>query len=75
VKSASKDGRQPADVAFLAMTHFKLGQREKAQALLGELRQLMKQRQALVEKLPPWSGNAEAQGFLREAEELITGKR
>jgi WD40 repeat protein/serine/threonine protein kinase len=67
LNSASRPARQPTDVAFLAMAHFKLGQKEKAQALLGELRQLMKQ--------PAGSGNKEAQGFLREAEALIVGKR
>jgi len=67
LNSASKAGRQPADVAFLAMANFKLGQKDKSQTLLGELRQLMKQ--------PKWSGNGEAQGFLREAEELLAGKK
>jgi hypothetical protein len=64
--SASKEGRHPADIAFLTMAHFKLGQKDKAQALVGELGQLMKK--------PQWSGNAEAQGFLREAEDLLAGK-
>ena len=49
------------------MVYYKLGQQEKAHALLAKLRQVMKQ--------PAWSGNAEAQGFLREASELIEGKR
>jgi eukaryotic-like serine/threonine-protein kinase len=67
INSHSQAGRLPADVAFLALVHFKLGQKEKAQALIGELRQLMKQ--------PQWCNNAEAQGFLHEAEELLSSKK
>jgi hypothetical protein len=48
------------------MTHQQLGHREEAQATLGRLREVMKQ--------PYWEKNAEAQGFLREAEQLIEGK-
>jgi len=66
-KLNSVSGRQLADVSFLAMANFKLGQKEKAEAFLVQLRQLMKQ--------PAWPGNAEAQGFVREAEELLAGKR
>jgi hypothetical protein len=61
-----KEGRQPGDVAFHAMAHYKLGEKDRAQSLLGELRQLMKE--------PRWSTNAEANGFLREAEALLAGK-
>jgi hypothetical protein len=66
MNTSSKQGRQPADVAFLAMANFGLGQKEKAQQLLDELRQLMKK--------PQWAQNSEAKGFLREAEELLAGK-
>jgi eukaryotic-like serine/threonine-protein kinase len=66
LNSTSKQGRQPADVAFLAMAHFKLGGKDKAQSLLAELRQLMKQTQ--------WKDDAEAQRFLREAEALLARK-
>jgi WD domain, G-beta repeat len=65
--SAQNPARCPTDVAFLAMAHFKLGQPAKALGLLTELRQLMKS--------PRWSGRSEFQGFLREATELIEGKR
>jgi tetratricopeptide (TPR) repeat protein len=64
--NAMKDGSHPADLAFLAMAHQHLGHKEQAQATLARLREMMKQ--------PPWADNAEAQGFLREAEELIDGK-
>jgi WD40 repeat protein len=66
INAASRSGRRPEDVAFLAMTQFKLGRQAKAQALLADLRRLMKQR--------AWSRNAEAQGLLLEATELIEGK-
>jgi hypothetical protein len=59
-------GSQPADLAFLAMAQHQLGQKEQAQATLGRLREVMKQ--------PDWAQNAEAQGFLREAESLLQGK-
>jgi Flp pilus assembly protein TadD len=65
-KLLRKQGTHPANLAFLAMAHQQLGHKEQAQATLGRLRELMKQ--------PGWANNAEAQGFLREAEELIDGK-
>jgi len=67
INSAVLGRRHPEDLSFLAMVHFKLGQQEKAQALLAELRQVMKQ--------PTWSGNVEAQGFFREAIDLIEAER
>jgi hypothetical protein len=59
-------GPLPEDLAFLAMAHQHLGHKEQAEATLANLREVMKQ--------PSWEKNAEAQGFLREAEALITGK-
>ncbi len=53
----------PADLAFLAMTHQQLGHAKEAQAELQRLRERMKD--------PRWAQDAEAQGFLREAEELL----
>jgi hypothetical protein len=67
INSARKAGRHPVDVSFLAMAHYKLGQQEKAQVLLTEFRQLVGQSR--------WSRNVEAQEFLREATELIEGKK
>jgi len=59
-----KAGTSPlADLAFIAMAHFKLGHVDEARAALASLRQLMTQK--------PHSANAESQGFLREAEALI----
>jgi WD40 repeat protein len=65
INGASQRGRQPADVGFLAMAQFKLGQKESAQALLGELRQLAMQ--------PLWAHAA--QNILREPEEVLAGKQ
>jgi predicted NACHT family NTPase len=67
INSALREGRIPDDVSFLAMAHFKLGRQEKAQELLTRLRQIMKQQ--------VWSENGEAQDFMREATELIEGKK
>jgi tetratricopeptide (TPR) repeat protein len=64
--NATKDGSEPTDLAFLAMSRHRLGQVEQAQATLRRLREVMKQQ--------PWAGDAGRQGFLREAEALIDGK-
>jgi len=53
----------PADLAFLAMTQQQLGHAKEAQAELQRLRERMKD--------PRWAQDAEAQGFLREAEALL----
>jgi tetratricopeptide (TPR) repeat protein len=64
--NAMQIGTQPADLAFLAMAHQQLGHKEQARDMLGRLQEVLKQ--------PAWEKNAEAQGFLREAEELIDRK-
>jgi hypothetical protein len=64
--TATKEGSLPADRAFLAMARHQLGNKDEAKATLGRLRETMKQ--------PRWAQDAEAAGFLREAEELIEGK-
>jgi tetratricopeptide (TPR) repeat protein len=56
-------GSGPADLAFLAMTHLQLGHAKEAQAKLQLLRERMRD--------PHSAQAAEAQGFLREAEELL----
>ncbi len=48
------------------MAYWQLGQKDKAKEQMGGLRKTMKQ--------PRWANDEEAQGFLREAEELIEGK-
>jgi hypothetical protein len=61
--NTGKSGPHPADLAFLAMTQFKLGHKEQAQ---GELKRL---RQALA--VAPWQMDPEARAFLHEAEDLL----
>jgi tetratricopeptide (TPR) repeat protein len=56
-------GSHPADLAFHAMTHQQLGHAKEAQAELQRLQERMKD--------PRWAQDAEAQGFLREAEALL----
>ncbi|MCI0465093.1 MAG: hypothetical protein L0Z62_49865, partial [Gemmataceae bacterium] len=56
------NGGIPADLAFLAMTHHQLGQRELAQAALTRLRSLFQD--------PVWKSDRRAHAFLEEAEEL-----
>ena len=55
--------REPADLAFLAMTQHRLDQVEAARATLERLREVMKD--------PKTAANEENQGFLREAESVI----
>jgi hypothetical protein len=64
--NTTKEGPYPVDLAQLAMTRHRLGQKEDAKATLARLREIMQQ--------PRWTKDAEAQGFLREAEELIEGR-
>jgi tetratricopeptide (TPR) repeat protein len=63
ITKTESQGSIPADLAFLAMTHQQLGHPKEAQAELQRLRERMKD--------PPWAQNAEARGFLREAEALL----
>ena len=56
-------GSHPADLAFLAMAHQQLGHAKEAEAELQLLRERMKD--------PRSAQDAQAQGFLREAEELL----
>ncbi len=56
-------GLVPADLAFLAMTQQHLGHAKEAQAELQRLRERMKD--------PRWTQDAQAQGFLKEAEALL----
>ena len=58
-------GSAPADLAFLAMAHYRLGQKEKALDYLNRVRELT--------KTEWWAMNDEDRAFLREAEALING--
>jgi hypothetical protein len=53
----------PADLAFLSMAHYQLGQQREAPLFLARLRAIAKQSQ--------WASDPEVQDFLREAEALI----
>jgi WD40 repeat protein/serine/threonine protein kinase len=64
--NTKKEGPEPTDLAFLAMSHHQLGHKEEAQTYFRRLHEVMKQ--------PTWADNAEAQSFLREAEELLQGQ-
>jgi tetratricopeptide (TPR) repeat protein len=57
-------GSHPATLAFLAMTQQQLGHAAEAQAYLQRLRERMKD--------PRWAQDIQVQGFLREAEALLT---
>jgi eukaryotic-like serine/threonine-protein kinase len=56
----------PADIAFLAMAYYRLGQTQEATAYLERLRTLMKD--------PKRTQNAEDKAFLGEAEALFRKK-
>jgi hypothetical protein len=66
--NAANEGVHPADLAFQAMAQHHLGRGDEARATLVRLRQVLKN--------PRWDedAEAEAQSFLREAEELIDPK-
>jgi WD40 repeat protein len=61
------DPRTPASLAFLAMTHYRIGQTDQARAALAQLRDA-------VQRTRPEQSH-EAVGLLREADELIHSNR
>ena len=63
MNAASSSGPTPADVAFLAMAHVKVGELDEAAAAPERLRALMTE--------PPHAADPDARAFLREAEALI----
>jgi tetratricopeptide (TPR) repeat protein len=64
--NTTKEGAHPADLAFLAMAQYQLGQKEEAKATLDRLREVLMH--------PRWFRIAESRSFLQEAEELIEGE-
>jgi WD40 repeat protein/tRNA A-37 threonylcarbamoyl transferase component Bud32 len=62
LQSAQLKGSHPVDLAFLSMTHFRLGNKKQAAEHLDRLRETLKRDR--------WAKNAEAQEFLKEAEAL-----
>jgi WD40 repeat protein/tRNA A-37 threonylcarbamoyl transferase component Bud32 len=63
VQSPLLKGSHPADLAFLAMANYQVGQKERAQGFLTQLRETMKRN--------PWTKDEEARAFLQEAESLL----
>jgi Flp pilus assembly protein TadD len=63
INALNDNGSRLTDLAFLAMTHLQLGHTQEPEAGLQLLRERMKD--------PRWRQDAQAQGFLREAEELL----
>jgi hypothetical protein len=55
------------NLAFLAMAHHQLGDKDQAQALLERLR--------VLAKFPYWQNRPDAQAFWREAEALLAAPR
>jgi WD40 repeat protein len=56
----------PANLTFLAMTHYQLGEKELAWSALARLRQIADK--------PEWAKNQEVQSFLHEADTLMAGE-
>jgi dipeptidyl aminopeptidase/acylaminoacyl peptidase len=67
INQQQEKGSIPADLAFLAMTQQHLGHAKEAQAELKRLRERMKD--------PRLAQDAEAEGFLREAEALLANPK
>jgi WD40 repeat protein/tRNA A-37 threonylcarbamoyl transferase component Bud32 len=62
----AQGGPAPADLALLAMTRFRMGEKGRAQASLDSLRETMQK--------PNWARNEEAHALLKEAEALLAGQ-
>jgi WD40 repeat protein len=63
INAKAQKGSQPTDLAFLAMTQYRLGKKTEARSTFARLLQVMKD--------PAMAGNQEYAGFLREAEALF----
>ena len=65
--NSKEDGQSnPTDIAFLAMSHHRLGHATQARQFLARLRQLLQQDR--------WKGASDEHRFLLEAEQLIAPK-
>jgi hypothetical protein len=67
VHARANNGSRPVDLAFLAMAQERLGKKMEARATFERLVQTMKD--------PAFSSDQQAEGFLREAEALLQGKK
>ena len=63
LQTARSQGSLPPDLAFLAMTQYRLGRKDQAQATLARLQEVMKQSR--------WVNDPGAQDFLHEAAEFL----
>jgi tetratricopeptide (TPR) repeat protein len=63
LNAARNEGSIPRDLAFLAMTHYQLGQNDSARKMLDRLHQ--------AAKAPPWVYSLQSQAFLQETEKLL----
>jgi tetratricopeptide (TPR) repeat protein len=68
IRIDTDEGPDPGNLAFMAMTLYRLGRAEEAKAALGQLRELCKQEQLVG----GWA--LDVQGLLDEAEKLLAGK-
>jgi WD40 repeat protein len=66
LNAAAADAPLPADLAFLSMAQFRVGNQREAKTTLQRLRDTMEK--------PRWAKQVEAQGFLREAQGVVTDK-
>ena len=66
LNQAESGGPDPADLAFLAMTRYQIGEADQARASLAQLRE--------TSQKPDWAENQEAQRLLKEAEALLAGR-
>jgi hypothetical protein len=63
LQSARFKGSHPIDLAFLAMTHFRLGNKTQTAEYLGRMREAL--------KLSRWAKDVEARELAKEAEALV----
>lgn len=90
LRSQAGQPPHPADLAILAMTHFKLGHGDEARVVLGRLRELMEQkkkapaeaggseggseREKSSDSEKNWAKGADAKALYKEAAGLIEGQ-
>jgi len=65
-KAEQGNKESPAHLAFLTMTYHQLGMKDEAKAMLTRWREVMKQER--------WANDADAQAFLKEAEDTLQQK-
>jgi WD40 repeat protein len=65
LNAAQYGGPIPADLAFIAMSQYRLDRKQEARSTLGQLREVMRNQR--------WANDDESASFLDEANELIEG--